>query len=70
MTETLEPARSIAWLVALVGGSALLMAIWFFKYPHAALICTLVGVLACMAARWSLGRTPAPDTAQAESREP
>ncbi|MBS0397269.1 MAG: hypothetical protein JSR95_01175 [Proteobacteria bacterium] len=70
MTEAPEPAHSIAWLIALVGGSALLMALWFFLHPGVALACSAIGVLLCMAARWSLDMEQPSDPAQADRRDP
>lgn len=71
MTEAPEaPAQSIVWLIALVGGSAVLMTLWFFLYPETALVCTAIGILLCMAARWSPDLEPPTDPAQAERREP
>jgi hypothetical protein len=69
MQEREESDQSWAWLLLLLGISALLMTVWFLVYPVAALLCTLTGIFICLVALALSGARSGAADFQADRRE-
>jgi hypothetical protein len=69
MRERVEADQSWAWLILLLGISALLMTVWFVVYPVAALLCTLSGIFICLVSLALSGAAAGTSDYHAERRE-
>jgi uncharacterized membrane protein len=69
MLKREESDQSWAWLLVLLGISALIMTVWFVVYPVTALLCTLTGIFICLVALIFSGARSSANDLQADRRE-